>query len=330
MKTHRRSATVAFSAAVLALGFVASACGSSSSGGSQAASTTSPTSAASICGGQHGSGNILVADAGFAENEILAQIYADALNECGYHATTRTFTSREAYYPLVKSGQIKVVPEYAATLTDYINDLANGTNAPSKASGDINITMQHLRAELPASLAVLNPSTATDKNAFAVKASFASANHITTLSQLAAYSKSHPLKLAGPPECPTRPFCEPGLEQTYGMKISGFDQTDPGGPLTIKALTSGKAQVGLVFTSDPTVAAKHLVVLQDDKNLQASDNIVPLVASSLATGAAANALNAVDAKIDQTTLVALNKGVEIDHGTPVQVAAAFLQQEGLS
>jgi osmoprotectant transport system substrate-binding protein len=114
------------------------------------------------------------------------------------------------------------------------------------------------------------------------------------------------------------------------MKFSHFQQTDAGGPLTIKALTSGKAQVGLVFTSDPTVAAKGLVVLTDDKNLQASDNIVPLVASSLATGAAANALNAVDAKLDQATLVSLNKAVEIDHGTPADVAAQFLKQEGLS
>jgi osmoprotectant transport system substrate-binding protein len=153
---------------------------------------------------------------------------------------------------------------------------------------------------------------------------------ITTLSQLAAYSKSHPLILAGPPECPTRPFCEPGLKQTYGMDIKSFVQTDEGGPLTIKALTSGKANVGLVFTSDPTVAASGLTVLTDDKNLQASDNIIPLVASTLSTGAAASMLNAIDAKLDQSTLVSLNKAVEIQHGTSEQVATSFLSQEGIT
>jgi osmoprotectant transport system substrate-binding protein len=315
------------------LALAAAACGSSSSGGAGVSPTNSTTAGASVpalCGGQQGSGKILVADAGFAENETLAAIYVDALKECGYNASAKTFTSREVYYPLVKKGKIQVVPEYAATLTDFINSLANGANAPSKASGDINKTITALQAELPSNLAVLNPAAGTDKNAFAVRKTFATAHNLTTLSQLATYSQSHPLTLAGPPECPSRTFCELGLKQTYNVKISSFKQTDPGGPLTIKALTSGKADVGLVFTSDPTVAQNNLVVLTDDKQLQASDNIVPLVASSLATGAAANALNAVDSKLDQTTLIALNKAVEIQHGTPAQVASSFLQQEGLT
>jgi osmoprotectant transport system substrate-binding protein len=187
--------------------------------------------------------------------------------------------------------------------------------------------MKNLRAELPSSLAVLNPAAATDRNAFAVKTSFASANHITTLSQLAAYSHSHPLTLAGPPECPSRPFCEPGLKHTYGMKIGKFQQTDADGPLTRKALTSGKATVGLVFSSDGDLSSLGLTVLSDDKNLQASDNIVPLVAKSLAVSAAANALNAVSARLDQATLQELNKAVVVDKGTPQQVANQFVQQD---
>jgi osmoprotectant transport system substrate-binding protein len=325
------------SALALAVTFGAAACGSSSSGGSPGGATASPPSSASsvstvptICGGQSGTGKVLVASQAFGESETLAAIYAAALNECGYDASTKSFASREVYYPLVKKGKIQVVPEYAATLTDFINDAANGANAPSKASGNINTTMAHLKAELPSSLAVLNPATSTDKNAFAVTKAFATAHHITTMSQLATYSKSHPLELAGPPECPTRPFCEPGLKSVYGMKFKGFSQTDEGGALTLKAIKTGKADVGLVFTSDPTIAANGLVVLTDDKNLQASDNIVPLVAKALSTGAAASALNAVDAKLNQTTLVALNKAVEIDHGTSAQVASQFLSQEGLS
>ncbi|HEX3823751.1 MAG TPA: ABC transporter substrate-binding protein [Mycobacteriales bacterium] len=343
MFTSRRSSTVMLSAAGLALAFVASACGSSSSGGSPPATTSSLPAASSpsvatsastaslpsICGGTAGSGKVLVASQAFGESETLAAIYAAALKECGYNASTKSFASREVYYPQVVKGKIQVVPEYAATLTDFINDAANGATAPSKASGNISVTMKHLRAELPSNLTALNPATSTDKNSFAVTKAFANANHITTMSQLATYSKSHPLELAGPPECPTRPFCEPGLKSVYGMKFKGFKQTDEGGSLTVKAIKSGAANVGLVFTSDPTIAANGLVVLTDDKQLQASDNIVPLVAKSLASGAAASALNAVDAKLDQTTLVDLNKAVEIDHGTSAQVATQFLKQEGL-
>lgn len=328
MMRYRRTATTALAAAVLAIGFAATACGSSSSGGSSGGSS-SVSSGPAICGGQTGSGKVVIGSASFSENETLAAIYAAALKECGYDTSTKSFDSREVYYPALKKGKLQVVPEYAATLTDFINQADNGANAPSKASGEIATTMAALKAELPSNLAVLNPATATDTNSFAVTKTFATANNLKTMSDLAAYSQSHPLKLAGPPECTSRPFCEPGLKQTYGMKISGFQQTDAGGPLTVKAITSGKVNFGLVFSSDATVIAKGLVVLQDDKHLQASDNIVPLVASSLATGAAANALNAVDAKIDQPTLVALNKAVVIDHGQPADVASQFLSQNGL-
>jgi osmoprotectant transport system substrate-binding protein len=323
--TIRQRRTTLTVIATIALALVATACGSSSSGGGNDAA-----SLPALCGGHSGTGSVTVGYADFPENATLAEIYAAALKECGYSASTKSFTTREVYYPEIAKGKIQAVPEYAATLTDFINTTNNGANAPSKASGDINKTMVALRGELPSSLAVLNPATATDKNSFAVSKAFANAHNITSLSQLATYSQTHPLTIAGPPECPTRPFCELGLKQTYGMKFAGFKQTDAGGPLTIKALTSSKANIGLVFSSDPTIASHGLVVLADDKNLQASDNIVPLVATSLSTGAAASALNAVSAKLDQATLVSLNKAVELDRGQPSAVAAQFLQQEGLT
>jgi osmoprotectant transport system substrate-binding protein len=326
MFLSRSSSLVGLSAAVVVLAFGAAACGGSSGGLSSKASSSVPA----LCGGQQGSGKVVIGSASFSENETLAAIYAAALKECGYTTSTKTFDSREVYYPALKKGDLQVVPDYAATLTDFINDAANGANAPSKASGDITKTMAALTAELPSSLAALNPATATDKNSFAVTKAFATANNITTMSQLGTYSQSHPLVLAGPAECPTRPFCEPGLKSTYGFKIKSFKQTDEGGPLTEKAISSGTANVGLVFTSDPTVASNGLVVLTDDKNLQASDNIVPIVVKALATGAGANALNAVDAKLNQATLVQVNKAVGIDHGSPAAVAAQFLKQEGLS
>ena len=325
--TRRHSSSIALAAAGVAIVFSAAACGSSSSGGSPSTGSSSTASSLpSYCGGEQGSGKVLVAAANFAENQTLANIYVDALKACGYDASTKTFASREAYYPLVKKGKIQVVPEYAATLTDFINAQENGANAASKASGDIDTTIANLKAELPSSLAVLNPAEATDRNAFAVKTDFAQANNITTLSDLAAYSKTHALTLAGPPECPSRPYCEPGLKKTYGMNIGGFKQTDADGPLTRKALTSGKAQVGLVFSSDGDLSSLGLTVLTDDKQLQSSDNVVPLVSADLATGAAANALNAVSAALDPKTLMDLNAAVVVQKGTPEQVAQQFVSE----
>jgi osmoprotectant transport system substrate-binding protein len=327
--THRsRFSKVALAASGAALALVAAACGSSSSGGgdTDTGATASPASLPGFCGGASGSGKVLVAAANFPENQILANVYVEVLNACGYDATTKTFASRETYFPLAKKGKVKVVPEYAATLTDFINAQENGPNAPSQASGDIDVTVEHLKAELPASLAVLDAADATDRNAFAIKSDFATENSIATLSDLATYSQDHPLTLAGPPECPTRPYCKPGLEKTYNMKIGKFQQTDADGPLTRKALTSGKADVGLVFSSDGDLSSLGLTVLTDDKQLQASDNVIPMVAAALADGAAANALNAVSAALDQETLQALNAAVVVDKGTPQQVAKQFVAQ----
>ncbi|HTW19858.1 MAG TPA: ABC transporter substrate-binding protein [Mycobacteriales bacterium] len=322
--------TLGFTTTVVALALAAVACGSSSSGGNGGSVASSGGTVPSFCGGTAGSGSVVVGAFNFSESELLANIYAAALNKCGYSASVKALGAREVVYPALKKGTLAAVPEYAATLTDFINDANNGANAPSKASGDINKTMVALRAELPSNLVALNPATATDKNSFAVKTSFANANHITSMSQLGAYSRSHPLSLGGPAECQTRTFCEPGLKKTYGMKFSKFVTLDAGGPLTVKALKQGKVNVGLVFSSDPTVAQAGLTVLNDDKHLQASDNIVAIVQKKYATGPFANALNAVDSKLNQSTLVGLNKAVSIDHDPISEVASGFLSQVGLS
>ena len=61
--------------------------------------------------------------------------------------------------------------------------------------------------------------------------------------------------LGGPPECPQRPFCQPGLETTYNLKVGEFSSLDAGGPQTKTALTSGAISIGLVFSSDGALAA---------------------------------------------------------------------------
>jgi osmoprotectant transport system substrate-binding protein len=138
------------------------------------------------------------------------------------------------------------------------------------------------------------------------------------------------LALGGPSECPVRPYCEPGLKSKYGMQIKSFKALDPGGPLTVKAIKDGTVDFGLMFTSDPTVEAQGLQLLTDDQKLQASDNIVPVLAKKFDKPPATSALNAVDAKLSQEALVGMNKAVQIQHATPQAVAAGFLAAVGLN
>jgi hypothetical protein len=52
------------------------------------------------------------------------------------------------------------------------------------------------------------------------------------------------------PSWSTAAFCQPGLEQTYGLQVGPFVSLDAGGPLTKQALRAGEISLGMVFTTD--------------------------------------------------------------------------------
>lgn len=200
-----------------------------------------------------GSGSVVVGAANFSENEILANLFAKVLDSAGFKASVKDVQSREVYEPALEHGQLDVMPEYAATLTEFLNTLDNGPNAKPLASTDITKTIAALTTiGAKHDLVPAKPSSATDQNAFAVRKDFAEKWGLTNLSDLTKVKGS--LVLGGPPECQTRPFCKPGLEKTYGIHFTGFKSLDAGGPLTRAAIQNGNVQVGLVFSSDAALA----------------------------------------------------------------------------
>jgi osmoprotectant transport system substrate-binding protein len=138
------------------------------------------------------------------------------------------------------------------------------------------------------------------------------------------------LVLGGPPECPERPFCLKGLEDTYGLQFKEFRPLDVAGPLTVEALKNGDIQVGMLLSSDPAYATNGFVLLQDDKSLQLADNLVPILQKSIvdADPNAATLLNSVSAKITQGELTGLNKAVSVDGKTSAEAATQWLTDNG--
>jgi osmoprotectant transport system substrate-binding protein len=309
---------------VVAAAFVLAACASSSSGGGATASgvgvSAQPT------------GPVTVAAFNFNESKILANMYADVLAKAGFDVTVKALGAREIVEPALEKGSagggVDVVPEYLATFTEFLNTKENGKDAPAKATPDVNATLaaaQGLASQV--GITVLTPSAAADENAFAVTQEFATKNNLSTLSDLAKYTG--PLVLGGPPECPQRPFCQPGLQTTYGIHFTSFTSLDAGGPLTKKALQQGKIQLGLVFSSDGGIEALGLKVLADDKHLQNPDVIVAAVNTKSVSDKLTAALNAVAAALTTDDLVALNKKADIDGDDPAQVAKDWLTSKGL-
>ena len=292
--------------------FVASACGGSGTGGGTAAKPT-----------------VKVGSTNFYEQGILGELYAQILENSGY-TVERKFNlgSREIVEPAIESGQIDVDAEYLATLLSFVDKSAKASTDPKQTAKDLQTALSAKK------LTVLDFAAATDQNGFVVTKDTQSKYNLKKLSDIASGSAQGQLVLGGPPECPSaqRPFCKPGLEQTYGIKFKDFKPLDAGGPLTVAALEGKQIDIGLLFTSDPTIVAKSFILLDDDKHLQLSDNIAPVVRDDLLAkddGTIKKLLNSISAKLTQDELNGMNKLVSVDKKDPKDVAKDWLKKVGL-
>jgi osmoprotectant transport system substrate-binding protein len=255
----------------------------------------------------------------------LAHIYGGALKNKGYTIAYRDkLGNREIVEPALESGQIDLYAGYAATDLTFV-DKRQGKDSEAGTDGQANA--QKLNALLSSKgIKALDPSPAVDQNAFAVTKAEADQNHLTKLSDVSSVASKW--TLGGPPECPQRPFCKPGLEQTYGLHFKAFKALDVGGPLTFAALKNGDINIGLVFSSDGGITANNFVVLEDDKHLQQADNVVPLIRNAVNNAEVTQLLNSINAKLNTKDLTGLNKRADVDKEDPADVAASWLKDHG--
>jgi osmoprotectant transport system substrate-binding protein len=200
-------------------------------------------------------GAIKIGAADFAESATLGALYELVLDAAGYDATVQTIGKREIYYAALTKGDLQVVPEYAGTLTEFINGQVNGKDAAALASGDVDKTVTALKdIGGKQGLTFGKASKAADQNAFAVTTAFAEKHGVKTLSEFAAKCSGKETVLGGPAECPQRPFCQPGLEKTYKIQFGKFVSLDAGGPQSLDGLKKGTVSIALVFSSDGSLA----------------------------------------------------------------------------
>ena len=296
---HRTLAIGLAAAAGLAL----SACGSS--GGN-----SNPLSGGAT------KGSVVVGSANFPEDELLAEIYAQDLQAHGIKVTTKfNIGAREVYYPQIKKGAITIIPEYnGALLTTSVD--------PSSTAATTAQVNAALKAKLPSTLAVLNPSSAQDADSVTVTQAFAAKHHLKSIADLKPIA--HTMTFGGPPECKTRADCIPGLKKHYGLVFKSFTPTDESGPVTITDLKNGKVQAADLFTTTPQIATDHFVSLADPKFNFAAQNVLPLVYKPGVNPKIEGILNAISAKLTTPALLAMDKALVISHASYQQVAAGFL------
>ncbi|MEU7412249.1 ABC transporter substrate-binding protein [Streptomyces sp. NPDC042638] len=275
------------------------------------------------------SDHLTIGSAGFTESDLLAQMYAQLLTRAGYRTSILTVANRELYEPALESGQIDVVPEYAATFADWLGAKTHGAAAKPVGSPDLGATMKALRAlAAPRGLTVLPPGRAVDQNAFAVTAGYARAHDLRTLGDLGAAKLK--VRLAAGDECVARPYCAPGLKKVYGIDITGVDPKGVGTTQAKRAVQDGRDQMVLTTTTDATLDQFGLVLLADDRHLQNADYVVPVVNRSRAgSERVAKVLGKLNDVLTTEDLARLNQQVDSWRRLPADVARTYLTDKGL-
>jgi len=258
---------------------------------------------------------IVVGSQAYYSNEIIAEIYAQALEGAGFDVERKfQIGQRDAYLPALESGEVDVFPEYTGNLLQFYSAETTAT-----ASEDV---YAELADALPAGLTVLDQASATDQDSYNVTADFASANSLVTLADLAGVSD---LKLGGNAELEERPYGPAGLQDVYGATVS-FTAT---GDTTVDALVAGTINIANVYSADPRIQTENLVSLTDPEGLFLASNVVPLVNADIADSIA-DVINAVSAKLTPEGLVALNVQSTVDKMSSDDIASAWLSENGLN
>lgn len=261
------------------------------------------------------SGAIVVGSQDYYSNEVIAEIYAQALEAADFEVE-RNFTigQRDAYLPSVESGEINLFPEYSGNLLQHYD--------PETTARSPEDVYAALGEALPESLSVLEQSTATDQDSYTVTAAFAEENNLTSIADLSTVDGE--LTLGGPPELAERPYGPQGLADTYGIEV-GFEAT---GPTTVEDLLAGTINVANVYTADPRISTEDLMVLEDPESLFLASNVVPLVSADVAEDIA-SVIDPVSAALTPEDLVELNVQSSVEQRSSEEIAAEWLTEQDL-
>jgi osmoprotectant transport system substrate-binding protein len=322
MSTRPRAAIALLLA--LALSLTAVACGDS--GDDTTSNSESDDGGAIVSNPDNGKVKLTIGSKNFPEQEILGEVYAQALKAAGYTVSTDlNLGSETVALQTLKQGQISGYPEYASTaLTSFFG------LEPEEVPSDAQAAYEKAKAEFEKEGLTAFPPTP-----------FASANAVGTLKKTAdelglkdvsdLEGQSEELSLYGSPECRQRIDCLAGLEDLYGLKFKSFDPVDIG--LRYTVLENGQADLSILFTTDPQLSAQKdkFVILEDDKEVFPAGNVIFVTKQSTAEKAGPDyekTIVEVQKGLTLEVMQELDARVELEKQTPKEAAAAYLKSAG--
>lgn len=266
-----------------------------------------------------GDETIVIGSQDYYSNEIIAETYAQALENAGYDVDRQfRIGQREAYLPEIEAGEIDLFPEYSGPVLQYWEP-----DTEARLSDDVFAALEEAA---PEGLNVLDQSPATDQDSYVITQEFADEWGIENVEDLSKVTD--PMTLGANSEAESRPNGPKGLEETYGIEVGFAPIEDSGGPLTVKALKDDDVQLAIIYTADPSIESNNLVSLEDTKGLFLSSNVVPL-ASDKVDDKAAEVINEVSAAMSPEDLVSLNNRSVTEQLPAADIAKDWLEEKCL-
>jgi len=305
MSTHSRTRTALTAGIALVAALSPAGCGSKAN----------PLDKPSADSGDTGGDTIVVGSQAYYSNEIIAEIYAQGLEDAGF-TVERKFNigQRDAYMPEVESGNIDLFPEYTGNLLEYLDKEATATSPDDVYAA--------LKDALPDGLTALQYADASDQDTYTVLKSFADENELTSIADLSKLSE--PATIGAAPEFEQRPYGPAGAKDAYGIDLK-FSATGQG---TLDALLAGTVQVADIYSADPAFQTEDIVALKDPENMILASNVVPLVSSDIADEVS-KVIDAISAELSAEDLVAMNVQSTVDQKSSADIAEAWLKDKGL-
>jgi osmoprotectant transport system substrate-binding protein len=270
--------------------------------------------------------SLTIGSKNFPEQEILGEIYTQALQAAGYDAKSDlSLGSETVALKTLKAGKVSGYPEYASTaLTAFFGfepeEVPSGaTEAWEKANAEFE----------KEGLVAFEPTPFASANAVGLLKTTAEKYHLKTISDLEGVSEK--LSIYGSPECEERIDCLAGLEKLYGLKFKEFKPVDI--ELRYTVLEKGQADISILFTTDPQLASEDekFVILEDDKHVFPPGNVIFVTSKKVAEEAGPdyektilNVQHGLTLKVMQE----LDARVELERQSPAEAATAYLESAG--
>ena len=275
-------------------------------------------------GGSGDSDTIVVGSQAYPSNEIIAELYAQELENEGFTVKKQlNIGQRKAYWPEIENGSIDVFPEYNGNLLNFLLQSDGEDTTTETTTEGINSA---LADALPSDVKALPSADASDADTYTVTQETADEYGLKSIADLEKIGGT--ISIAANPEFATAAYGPTGLKEKYGITGEVNQQNDSGGPLTIKAIQDGDSQVADIYSASASIKTENLVTLEDPEHLVPANNVTPIVSEDL-DAKAADAIERVNELLTTDALIELNRQNSVEQKSAASVAKAFLQDNDL-